>query len=215
MDCEKVKIGNFERGCSQSNHRKVTGFGLSQGGKKPIMTFVSRVNILEKQKNATFFLKYTLPPQLLFLLELLCYRVATEKGEWKMDFLEQLKQHINEHDTFGKSSRVKLLAIKPGYAEAVMEITENSCNAVGTVQGGAIFTLADMAFAGAANSCGDKCVAMNAAASFIRPGSGRFLRAEAREVSRGRRSCVIDVEVRNEEDKLVAKIQFTGFFFEK
>ena len=43
MDCEKVKIGNLERGCSQSNHRKVTGFGLSQGGKKPIMTFVSRV----------------------------------------------------------------------------------------------------------------------------------------------------------------------------
>ena len=43
MDCEKVKIGNFERGCSQSNHRKVTDFGLPQGVKKPIMTFVSRV----------------------------------------------------------------------------------------------------------------------------------------------------------------------------
>ena len=132
-----------------------------------------------------------------------------------MEFFEQLKQFINENDTFGKSSRMKLTEVREGYAEAVMEITENSCNAVGTVQGGAIFTLADMAFAGAANSFGDKCVAMSASVSFIRPGSGKFLRAEAKTVSKGRRSCVMDVEVKNEEDKLVAKLQFTGFFFEK
>ena len=132
-----------------------------------------------------------------------------------MEFTEQLKEFINENDTFGKSSRVKLLQIKEGYAEAEMEITENSCNAVGTVQGGAIFTLADVAFAGAANSYGEKCVAMSAAASFIRPGSGKKLHAEARAISKGRRSCVVEVEVRNGEGKLVAKIQFTGFFYEK
>ena len=74
-----------------------------------------------------------------------------------MDFLEQLKDFINTNDTFGKSNRMQLETVKEGYAEAVMKITENSCNAVGTVQGGAIFTLADMAFAGAANSFGDKC----------------------------------------------------------
>ena len=132
-----------------------------------------------------------------------------------MDFLEQLKAHINEHDTFAKSNLMKLETVREGYAEAVMEITEDSCNAVGTVQGGAIFTLADLAFAGAANSYGDKCVAMSAAVSFIRPGSGKILRAVAREVNKGRRSCVIEVEVRGETEKLVAKIQFTGFFYEK
>lgn len=132
-----------------------------------------------------------------------------------MDFLEQLKDFINTNDTFGKSNQMQLGTVKEGYAEAVMEITKNSCNAVGTVQGGAIFTLADMAFAGAANSFGDKCVAMSAAASFIRPGTGKQLRAIARAVSKGRRSCVIETEVRNDEDKLVAKFQFTGFFYEK
>ena len=131
-----------------------------------------------------------------------------------MDF-EQLKTYINENDTFGKSNRMHLETVREGYAEAVMQITENSCNAVGTVQGGAIFTLADLAFAGAANSYGDKCVAMSAAVSFIRPGSGKILRAEAKEVSKGRRSCVMEVEVKNEEGKLVSKIQFTGFFYEK
>ena len=131
-----------------------------------------------------------------------------------MDF-EQLKTYINENDTFGKSNCMRLETVREGYAEAVMQITENSCNAVGTVQGGAIFTLADLAFAGAANSYGDKCVAMSAAVSFIRPGSGKILRAEAKEVSKGRRSCVMEVEVKNEAGKLVSKIQFTGFFYEK
>ena len=132
-----------------------------------------------------------------------------------MDRFEELKHFINENDTFGKSNHMQLTEVREGSAEAVMEVTENSCNAVGTVQGGAIFTLADMAFAGASNSFGDKCVAMSAAASFIRPGSGRQLRASAKVISRGRRSCVVEVEVRNGEDKLVAKIQFTGFFYEK
>ena len=40
MDCKKDKIGNFECGCSQSNHRKVTDFGLLQDFKRMIMTFV-------------------------------------------------------------------------------------------------------------------------------------------------------------------------------
>ena len=43
MDCKKDKIGNFERGCSQSNHRKVTDFRLLQDFKRMIMTFGSRV----------------------------------------------------------------------------------------------------------------------------------------------------------------------------
>ncbi len=43
MDYEKDKTGNFERGCPQSNHRKVTGSGLSQDAKRPIMTLGSRV----------------------------------------------------------------------------------------------------------------------------------------------------------------------------
>ena len=45
MDYKKDKIGNFERGCSQSNHRKDTDFGLLQDFKRMIMTFGSRVII--------------------------------------------------------------------------------------------------------------------------------------------------------------------------
>ena len=69
-----------------------------------------------------------------------------------MDFFEQVKQYVNENDTFCKANNMTLEVVKLGYAEAVMKVTEHSFNAVHTVQGGALFTLADMAFAGAANS---------------------------------------------------------------
>ena len=39
MDCEKDKIGKFERGYLESNHRKVSGFGLSQDAKRLIASF--------------------------------------------------------------------------------------------------------------------------------------------------------------------------------
>ena len=58
MDCKKDKIGNFERGCSQSNHRKVTDFGLLQDFKRMIMTFGSRV---ETDANIPFFGIFAVP----------------------------------------------------------------------------------------------------------------------------------------------------------
>ena len=47
MDCKKDKIGNFERGCLESNHRKVTDFGLLQDFERMIMTIGSRVDDMQ------------------------------------------------------------------------------------------------------------------------------------------------------------------------
>ena len=65
MDCKKDKIGNFERGCLQSNHRKVTDFGLLQDFKRMIMTFGRRVSydtfscLGEKDSMEPFFVKFS------------------------------------------------------------------------------------------------------------------------------------------------------------
>lgn len=122
------------------------------------------------------------------------------------------KAFLNEHDTFAKSNGIRLEVLREGYAEAVLEANENSLNGLQTIQGGAIFTLADFAFAGGANSWEEKCIAMNAHISFLRPGTGKVLRAVAKAVHKGRRSCLFDVEVSNGQGKLVAKMSVTGFF---
>ena len=72
-----------------------------------------------------------------------------------------------------------------------------------------------MAFAGASNSWGEKAVAMNSSVVFLRPGTGKQLKAATSLVHKGRRSCIFDILVTDECGESVAKITSTGFFFEK
>lgn len=128
---------------------------------------------------------------------------------------ESLKAFLNKNDRFCKFNSMKLAVLKTGYAEAVMSITEDTLNGADTVQGGAIFTLCDLAFAGAANSHGNMCVAMSANINYIRPGTGTSLKAVAKEVNRGKKTAIYDIEVFNDENKLIAKCTISGFVLDK
>ena len=128
---------------------------------------------------------------------------------------EFVRKALNETDRFCKTNGMALEVARPGYAEAKMEIVTSVLNGLDTVQGGAIFTLCDLAFAGAANTYGFRCVAMNANISFIRPGTGSYLKAVATEVNRGRRTGIYRVDVFNDAGKLVANATITGFISEE
>ena len=53
---------------------------------------------------------------------------------------------------FAAMAGVELIAVEQGYAKARMVIASDHLNAVGVCQGGALFTLADLAFAAVANN---------------------------------------------------------------
>lgn len=130
-----------------------------------------------------------------------------------MSCFDLLRDELNSNDRFCRANGIYLTEIREGYAEAVMEITEDKLNANGVVQGGAVFTLADLAFAGAANSFeGLRASAMNASVNFLRPGSGKTLTARSQVINRGKRTCLVETEVFSDSGKLVAKISTTGFF---
>ena len=93
--------------------------------------------------------------------------------------MDALKALLNNDDRFCRYNGMRIDVLRLGYAEAVMDITENSLNGLGIAQGGSIFTLADLAFAGAANSHGFRTVGLNSNINFIRPGVGRQLRAKS------------------------------------
>jgi acyl-CoA thioesterase len=59
-----------------------------------------------------------------------------------------------------------------GRAQAKMTLQPHHCNALGTVHGGAIFTLADFAFAAASNSHGTVAVALPIAGELGRGSRG-------------------------------------------
>ena len=126
------------------------------------------------------------------------------------DKLKAIKHHF-EKDRFAAESGVRIVELKPGYAKASLTIEERHFNSVGIVQGGAIFTLADLAFAMACNSSGVVAVAVNTNLSFLKATRAGELVAEAVEVSRSRKISTCTVRVTSEAGDLVALFQGTAY----
>ena len=97
----------------------------------------------------------------------------------------------------------------------VMPITPGHRNAAGAVMGGAIFTLADFAFAVAANVGGVLTVTTTSAVSFVGTCKGNTLTAETHLVKDGRRSCFYEVTVSDELGNLVAVVTSNGTHLDK
>lgn len=92
-----------------------------------------------------------------------------------------------------------------------MKITPVHKNAAGGVMGGAIFTLADLTFAVAANFGGRMTVSISSNISFIGAAKGETLLSTARCIKSGRSTCFYEVEIVDDLGTKVAIVTFTGF----
>lgn len=124
--------------------------------------------------------------------------------------METLRQ-VMARDRFAAGSGVELLETSDGYARARLRIEPRHLNGVDIAQGGAIFTLADLAFAAAANSHGTVAVAVQVSISFLKAVAAGTLTAEAREVARSPRISTCDVRVTDEDGELVALFHGTAY----
>ena len=112
---------------------------------------------------------------------------------------------------FAVNAGFELLEIQPGYATARMLITQNHLNAGGVCQGGALFPLADLAFAAVANSHQKLTLSLNANITFLRPAREGYVYAEAFETFNHARAPFIEVRIVDEEQLLVAVLTSTGY----
>lgn len=124
--------------------------------------------------------------------------------------MNRIQEHF-KNDRFAAENGIQLVELRPGYAKSEMVVTERHLNSIGTVQGGALFTLADLAFAGACNSAGTLAVGLNMNISCLKAVSEGVLQAEATEVSRTRRISTCMVRVTDEQGDLVALFQGTAY----
>ena len=120
--------------------------------------------------------------------------------------MEKIKQFFKK-DKFAEYAGIELLEVKEGWARSKMEITKNHLNGIGTVHGGAIFTLADFTFAVAANSCGTVTVAINASISFMKAAKSGTLFAEAEEISVNPKLGTYTITVTDDAGELIAIFQ--------
>ena len=121
-------------------------------------------------------------------------------------FMEDLKRFFKK-DKFAAHTGIELLEVTPGYAKARMKIEEKHLNALRAVQGGALFTLADLAFAAASNAYGIAAVGINSNISFVKAATKGILTAEAKETSINPKIATYTVNITDDEGDLVAIFQ--------
>ena len=120
--------------------------------------------------------------------------------------MEEIKRCL-KNDRFAERTNVELLTVSPGHATAKMVLHPYHLNGLKTIQGGAIFTLADFCFAAACNSHGTVAVALNVSITFMKAATTGTLWADAREVSKNFKVGSYVVEVKDDQGDLVATFQ--------
>jgi acyl-CoA thioesterase len=112
-----------------------------------------------------------------------------------------------EQDRLSKHLNIEIFEVSPGKAKAKMEIMDHHLNSINTVHGGAIYTLADMAYSAAANARGNVAVLINAHMSYIKSAVKGPLYAEAKEVSFHPKIASYTVHIKNSEGEIIAVFQ--------
>jgi len=110
-------------------------------------------------------------------------------------------------DAYAAEAGIECIESSPGRAKVKMEIRDRHKNSHGTVHGGAIFTLADTAFALASNSHGIPAAAINAHISYVKSATSGTLFAEAEEFSLNPKIATYTVRVTTESGENIAIFQ--------
>ncbi|TRZ94293.1 MAG: PaaI family thioesterase [Dehalococcoidia bacterium] len=121
------------------------------------------------------------------------------------DNLAELKTRA-EGEPIASFLNMRLLELSPGYARVAMKLRPEYINFNGMTFGGIVMAVADEAFAYASNSVITPNVASQFNIHFIASAAvDDELTAECKVVKSGRRVCISEMTVTNQEGKLIAR----------
>ena len=123
-----------------------------------------------------------------------------------------LLELLNATDRFANGAGVRLTEVGEGFARAEMTVEERHINGGGVCQGGAIYTLVDLAFAAVANSRGTLSLGTNYNITFLHSAMlGDKLTAECTEVCDHHKLPYFEVKVKNHNGCLIAAMTAQGY----
>ena len=110
-------------------------------------------------------------------------------------------------DQFAELCGIEIVETGPGYAMTRLEVKDHHLNSLKMVHGGALFALADQAFAAAVHTGGKVALAINISISYLKAARGKVLVARAQEVARNSRLAICRIDITDEHDDIVATLQ--------
>lgn len=123
-----------------------------------------------------------------------------------------IKEILNESDHFAKNAGCKIIEVSQSRAIAEMQVTSAHLNGGHVCQGGAIFTLADLAMAALMNNQGQLTFGISNNIMFIASAfEGDILHAEAVFVANHHKIPSIEVRVTNQDGVLICHVTGMGY----
>lgn len=134
-------------------------------------------------------------------------------SEFAQRDLDAMLEKVNDEDAFAKIVGMRVVELSPGYAKALMDVTDDHVNLFQMAHGAAIFSVADHACEAAGNSFGEPAVAIQNNLHFLSPGKPRdHLEATARVIHRTRRIGLVEAVVRNQRQEILAQCHQVIYF---
>ncbi|WP_294515798.1 PaaI family thioesterase [uncultured Intestinimonas sp.] len=118
--------------------------------------------------------------------------------------LDELKDYTNQKNAYMIHSGITVLTVAPDRVTAQAVIGPDSLNAGGGLHGGVYFTLADAASGVLCRADGRKYVTECADIRFLKGVREGVITANAVLIRRGRRSCVVQVDIADSDGNLLA-----------
>lgn len=129
------------------------------------------------------------------------------------------KETLKDINGFIGNNNYNVIKVEEGYCELEGIISETSYNNMNIVHGGYIFGLADTAAGIAALSSvfgsDVNIVTVNASINYFKPAKGEKLIAKAKTIKPGKTISVIEVEIYNDKNDMVAKTSMTFYYITK
>ena len=125
-----------------------------------------------------------------------------------------IQQFLNKNDHFAAAAGCRITEMSEGRAVAVMTVTHQHLNGGGVCQGGAFFTLADLALAAVMNSRGQLTFGIQNNIMYLGSAhEGDVLTAEAVEVINHHKIPAVEVRITNQDGHLLCHV--TGMAYRK
>ena len=126
--------------------------------------------------------------------------------------MNDIKDFLNEGDRFAATNGMQLTEVHEGYARAEMTVEARHLNAAGVCQGGAYFTLADLAFAAVTNYQGIITLGIQNSITFLQSAhEGDTLIAEAEVTFNHHRLPFCEMRVTNQRGELICIVTGSAY----
>lgn len=122
---------------------------------------------------------------------------------------------LNRRSEFNRHNNIFVTAVGDGTGTVETELTKNSMNPMGSAHGGLVYALCDVAAGVAAMGLNAGGVTQSGSLYYLRPAVGKKLRAVGTVVKMGKTVSLVQTDVFDDADMLVARGEFQYFYTER